>query len=666
MDHPGAAGAPGAPRTPPWRSIRFKMVRDLTLAALLPLLVFTLLSFRAARTSLETSAGENLTLLARVTATRLDQLLADGLNLADTLARDERVVRLCRAHADPQPALRDDVTRALAAAVQANATIAQATVLSQDGLGIASTDSADLGLDLSFRPYFKGAREGQRHVSDVLVGKTTRRPGVFFAVPVRDAPADAPAVARATRPIIGVLFVKYQGEKLWEIIDSAQVGRDGYALLIDEQGIILAHPRRDRVFRSLAPLSDQEQAQLDAPARYGVSRIEPAGLPQLWQAVRTSLTGTGALALPDPDSPGAPPQPFVVGHQRLSAKGWRVVAVEPEAQFAAGVLALRGRLLLTALIVAAIATLYALWRATRLVQPTLALTGAAERLAQGDFAARVPVRSSDELARLGSVFNTLGPRLKDQVELQRAMRVAVEVQDSLLPSKPPTVPGLQLAGKSIYCDATGGDYYDFLATKALGEGRVLLAVGDVMGHGIGSALLMASTRAALWAEVETTTNLADTLDRINRVLARDNRHHKFVTLQLLVLEPQARRATWASAGHDPAIVYDPATGAFTELEGAGVPLGIFDDATYEVYSHDNLPRACTIVIGTDGIWEAQNPQKELFGKDRLRALIAQHAAKPLADLASAIQRDVHAWRAGTPATDDVTYIVARLDAPPVT
>lgn len=645
-----------------WQSIKFKMVRDLALAAVVPLMLFAVVSLATSARSLEVSARENLELVARVTATRLDQLLAGGSALTGTLARDEGVVALCRrsgAGGGVDAAAREAVTRQLNAGLLADAQLAQVTVLDMGGVGIASTNPDDLGLDLSFRPYFKVAAGGRAYISDVLVGNTTLRPGVFFSMPVRDVPADAGEDVRSRAAVVGVLVVKLQGEKLWEIIEGAQVGRAGYTVLIDEVGLVLAHRKHEHIFSSLGVLTDEQIKEIDPVRRLMREGVPSLGKGALWEVVRKQSAGAGMFTLPA--GVGHEGGEWAAGFHRMSAKPWRVVAIEPQSQFAGAVLAQRQTLLTGVGLVGLSAVVVALWRARRLVGPAVELTAAAERLAGGDFAARVEPKGGDEIARLGEVFNQVGPRLKEQVELARAMQVAVEVQDSLLPSAPPEVEGLELAGRSFYCDATGGDYYDFLATRQLGDGRVMLAVGDVMGHGIGSALLMAATRAALWAEVENCNDVCQTLARINRVLARNARHGKFVTLQLFWLDPVARTATWASAGHDPAIVYDPATETFSEMEGGGVPLGIFEDAEYESYhSAVPMPLGAIIVIGTDGIWEAVDRKNNQFEKERLRQLIRENAGRSCQEIATAIVDAVKAWRDGGVATDDVTLIVARL------
>ncbi len=118
------------------------------------------------------------------------------------------------------------------------------------------------------------------------------------------------------------------------------------------------------------------------------------------------------------------------------------------------------------------------------------------------------------------------------------------------------------------------------------------------------------TAAQSRRELERTAGML--LTRVNSILAGD-RHNRFVTLSLLVIDADHGAARWASAGHDPAIIYFPDRGEFEEPEGGDIPLGIVPETTYEEYSRDGLRSGCVIIIGTDGIWEAPSPTKEHFG-----------------------------------------------------
>ncbi len=296
----------------------------------------------------------------------------------------------------------------------------------------------------------------------------------------------------------------------------------------------------------------------------------------------------------------------------------------------------------------------------RITRPLLRLVDHVRRVGSGDFETRLDLRTGRELAELSGALNAMSGGLKQRVQLQQALSVAEQVQRSLLPATAPVPRGLDIWGRSRYCETTGGDYYDFLDMSGLPAGRMLLAIGDVMGHGIGSALLMATARAALRARAIDEGSLADMMARVNEVLSRDARHERFMTMLLMVLDAQLRSARWAAAGHDPPIIYEPPKDAFRALDGGDVPLGIMTGVAYQEYEVNDLTPGAVIVLGTDGIWEAQNGDRAFFGKPRLEAIIRENAARPAAEIGRAIEDAVKAHCAPASAQDDVTMVVIRL------
>ena len=222
-----------------------------------------------------------------------------------------------------------------------------------------------------------------------------------------------------------------------------------------------------------------------------------------------------------------------------------------------------------ALAVLAVVVLFAFKGSRTVSEPVLELAGAADRLAQGDLDARAEVGSRDEFGSLARSFNDMVPKLRDRMRLRDALDLAMEVQQSLLPSGPPTVRGFDIAGRSIYCDETGGDYYDYLVLHEVEDGALGVVIGDVTGHGIAAALLMTTARALLRLRFRQAGSLAEQIADINRELASGADHGRFMTLCYMLVERDALR--WVSAGHDPPILYDPASGAFEELEGGGDP-----------------------------------------------------------------------------------------------
>ncbi|MCH7602922.1 MAG: SpoIIE family protein phosphatase [Planctomycetes bacterium] len=291
----------------------------------------------------------------------------------------------------------------------------------------------------------------------------------------------------------------------------------------------------------------------------------------------------------------------------------------------------------------------------------LALT--ARRISEGDLEARATVSTSDELGELARAFNQMLPQLQDRLRLRESLNLAMEVQQHLLPQNPPQIKGIDVAGRSVYCDETGGDYYDFLHFSELTPGTpgtIGLVIGDVTGHGIAAALLMTTARALLHIRAPQTGDIAQVIGDINRHLAKDTTAGKFMTFFYLLIDAQEKSARWISAGHDPAILYDPDTGEFSELEGKDLPLGVDENWTFREESRADFKAGQVIVLGTDGIWEARNEANEMYGKEPLQNVIREHAAQSAKQIADAVIDDLVRFRGGQPQLDDVTLIVLRF------
>ncbi|MGE4536967.1 MAG: PP2C family protein-serine/threonine phosphatase [Desulfovibrio sp.] len=242
------------------------------------------------------------------------------------------------------------------------------------------------------------------------------------------------------------------------------------------------------------------------------------------------------------------------------------------------------------------------------------------------------------------------------------MEVAAGVQQSLLPQGVPLVPGFDLAGASLSCDATSGDYYDFMRRPAAAGGpeRFFVAVGDVTGHGIQAALLMTSVRAFLRARLLAPGGPAAIVGDVNRLLTCDmGDSGRFMTFFLLEIDPAAGVMRSVRAGHDPALLYDPVGDTFAEVGGRGIPLGIDAGWTYEENVLRPLPEGAVLVLGTDGIWEARAASGEMYGKARLRQAIARGASGDARAVVDAVLADLDAFLAGMPRHDDVTLVVVK-------
>ena len=293
--------------------------------------------------------------------------------------------------------------------------------------------------------------------------------------------------------------------------------------------------------------------------------------------------------------------------------------------------------------------------------PLRELASMAASLARGDMNSQVAVHSRDEIGDLAQAFNAMGPKLRENISVRQSMVLASEVQQKLLPAKAPKVAGLDIAGASLYCDDTGGDYFDYMHLPQAGFGpRVGVAVGDVTGHGVASALTMTTVRALLRAKAHEHQSLATVINDVNIHMTEDATAGRFVTLIYMVIEPQTRSVKWVSAGHDPVIVYEPTEDVFSELTGEDIPLGVQGDWHFREGLREAWGAGAIMAIGTDGVWEARNAAGEMFGKQALQEVIRRHAHRSAETIGEAVSQALDAFRDGTPYRDDVTLVVVKF------
>ncbi|HSO63120.1 MAG TPA: SpoIIE family protein phosphatase [Desulfobacterales bacterium] len=245
---------------------------------------------------------------------------------------------------------------------------------------------------------------------------------------------------------------------------------------------------------------------------------------------------------------------------------------------------------------------------------------------------------------------------------RRWLAQAMEVQQNLLPRGGSVWDGLDIAGKSLFCDQTGGDYYDYFEKPGSASRAVSIVAGDVSDHGLPSALLMTTARAFLRECTSRPGSVSTVVEQVNRQLTHDVQSSgRFMTLFYAELDRQDRSIRWARAGHDPALVYDPRSGDFDELGGqGGLPLGVFGEARYEEY-HRELSTGQLLVIGTDGIWEARNGEGRMFGKLLLQQMIRANAVRPAAEIVEKVLEALKQFLFPLDLQDDATLVVVKVE-----
>ncbi len=355
------------------------------------------------------------------------------------------------------------------------------------------------------------------------------------------------------------------------------------------------------------------------------------------------------------------PSQMVISYCRLDSAPWSLIIMSPTKDILAPVIHFRFLYGLTAAAFTLLIFLLIRHVSKSVLTTVTNVSDAARTLSEGRFDINIPVNREDEVGQLARAFNTMANQLAERIRLRQALDLAQEVQRSFLPGMAPQIAGLDIAGQSLYCEQTGGDYYDYLPLAEPGRGQVVAAVGDGVGHGISAALLMTTVRGFLRGRFITDGRLSSIVTDINRLLCRDTTDSaSFMTLFLMALDRNAGELRWVRAGHDPAIVYDPSTDTFDQLKGAGLALGFDESCTYEENCRSNLKTGQVILIGTDGIWETENDAGERFGKERVRAIMRQTAHLGSKAILKAVTAALADFRGDTPQSDDVTLVVVKL------
>ncbi|HKX61163.1 MAG TPA: SpoIIE family protein phosphatase, partial [Verrucomicrobiae bacterium] len=242
-------------------------------------------------------------------------------------------------------------------------------------------------------------------------------------------------------------------------------------------------------------------------------------------------------------------------------------------------------------------------------------------------------------------------------ENQEQFRVAREIQQRLFPKSAPGCPGFDIAGASYPAEATGGDYFDYLPML---NDRLGIVVGDVTGHGVGPALLMAETRAYLRVLAGRRDDAGEILTRANGILAEDVGSERYITLFLGRLDPKQRTLAYASAGHSAGYVLGRDGAIKATLRRTGVPLGMQPNTQYESRPELQLASGDIVLLLTDGIEESAGPGEELFGIERTLEVVRQNRDSSASQLVQHLYESVRAFCRNVPQADDITAIVVKV------
>ena len=263
------------------------------------------------------------------------------------------------------------------------------------------------------------------------------------------------------------------------------------------------------------------------------------------------------------------------------------------------------------------------------------------------------------ITHLVTIFRDATEQRKLQ-EQQFQMGLARAVQRQFYETPPPRVAGFDFAAVAFPADAIGGDYLDFVSMPGECSGCVGFAVGDVCGHGISSALLMAGLRAYIRAFAPQSQSPAEIFTRTNRILASDMGQGKFVTMIYCRLNPASRSLVYSSAGHTPGFILGSNGEIRHMLDSIDIPLGVMEEHEFDSSGEIELKPGDVLALLTDGIVEAENPKQEFFGVERAIGHVREHREENADEIVNGLYRAVRKFSDGMPQTDDVTAVICKI------
>ncbi|MEQ1909122.1 MAG: PP2C family protein-serine/threonine phosphatase, partial [Vicinamibacterales bacterium] len=297
-----------------------------------------------------------------------------------------------------------------------------------------------------------------------------------------------------------------------------------------------------------------------------------------------------------------------------------------------------------------------------------------ERVRLGDFTHKIDIRARDQLGELAESFNSMTASIEDLLRIQaekkrleEELRIAHEIQMSLLPQGPLGIPGVSVTSVCVPAREVGGDYFDILP---LDDHRVAVLIADVSGKGTSAALYMAEMKGLMLSLSRNHTSPRALLVEANHIIAEHLNSRSFITMIYAIIDIRARTMTYARAGHTPLLCLP---GPLAPVRGLrllapdGMVLGLnLDNGEMfdRLLCEETLPihEGDMFLFFTDGISEAMNCDDDCFGEGRLSRIVEEHAHLPSEELRERILREIAAFVGDAPQHDDMTLILLRIDA----
>jgi serine phosphatase RsbU (regulator of sigma subunit) len=415
----------------------------------------------------------------------------------------------------------------------------------------------------------------------------------------------------------------------------------------------------ERTLRTALAFSRREQGEIPfaIDAQGAVYTADNAQRPQL-----TALGITGANSVPANGAPHRVGEWIVVA--RRDASGLVLGIARPIGGSLREIRRMSLRNLSVGLAMIALACIGIVPISHRMTQHVSSLSAGVRQLAGGDFATRVPVQSSDEFGALASAFNRMAEDLEkhqalvvEQERLRRELELSRQIQTEMLPRTPLRLGAAEIKGVSIPAREVGGDFFNYFA---LPDGRLALLVGDVSGKGVGAALLMANVQATLRARIPLETDLARLADSLDAEIDANTPRAVYLTLFLAILDIDRGLLHYVNAGHNPQFVLR-GRGGIQPMSSTGLPIALYPGQGYS-RAQVSIEPGDLLFFYTDGLVEVEDETGDMFGAERLQALLAEEHDQRIDTVLERVELATRTFRGRAEPFDDATLMALRINA----
>jgi phosphoserine phosphatase RsbU/P len=399
----------------------------------------------------------------------------------------------------------------------------------------------------------------------------------------------------------------------------------------------------------------------DAPQAALPPRVNRFDIPVRWGSLLRAV---------DWEHPASTDTALLVGYTRLSSILTTVISQSSD-ELGGAVLIFFYAIAAAFLIVAIAGLAIGISMSRSITGAVHSLYAGTQRVMQGDFSQLIRVQGRDQLAELGTSFNSMTQNLerllavaKEKERMQAEIEIARGVQDQLYPKAPPVFESLRVLGMCDPARMVSGAYYDY----QLVDGKLAIAIGDVAGKGISAALLMATIQAAMRMELRASAEMAAPsmnglrfstarmVSELNQQLHATTSPEKYATFFFAIYDGSTGLLTYTNAGHlQPVLFRD---GVATALEVNGTVVGAFPFSKYEE-SRLELRSGDLLLCYTDGVTEPENEYGEMFGEERLIQLVAKNSDRAEAQIIESVMESVRQWTGAPELSDDMTVLLAR-------